>query len=202
MAGYFNYSMSNNAVVAYENGEKPFSIWQKKPLLEGICEQIDALGILGLDFEVIQKLRVDELKKLFLKETCPHHTSKFYNLTKFYQVHVDENFKNEDIYNVIENRTPIDKSGKKQQEPFYYADVTYGVCKMKGRKKKFTFYDRQAIIQGNNAYILPNGDRKLVSGKRFRIKKKYQSRPSFYDKKAVDSIVKERNLNKASTRKK
>lgn len=30
MAGYNGYSMSNNAVAAYENGEKPLSKWKKK----------------------------------------------------------------------------------------------------------------------------------------------------------------------------
>lgn len=36
MAGYFNYSMSNNAVSAYEDGEKPLSRWSKKDIMAEI----------------------------------------------------------------------------------------------------------------------------------------------------------------------
>lgn len=33
MAGYYGYSMSNNAVEAYENGEMPISKWTKKEIV-------------------------------------------------------------------------------------------------------------------------------------------------------------------------
>ena len=36
MAGYNGFSMSNNAVEAYENGEKPLSKWRKSDILETI----------------------------------------------------------------------------------------------------------------------------------------------------------------------
>lgn len=36
MSGYSGYSMSNNAVDAYESGEKPRSKWTKKVLLSAI----------------------------------------------------------------------------------------------------------------------------------------------------------------------
>lgn len=34
MAGYHGFSMSNNAVEAYKNGEMPLSKWTKKAILE------------------------------------------------------------------------------------------------------------------------------------------------------------------------
>lgn len=37
MAGYHNYSMSNNAVAAYENGEMPLSKWSKKAILAAVA---------------------------------------------------------------------------------------------------------------------------------------------------------------------
>jgi hypothetical protein len=36
MAGYNGWSMSNNAVDAYENGEMPLSKWNKEAILDAI----------------------------------------------------------------------------------------------------------------------------------------------------------------------
>lgn len=41
MAGYNGYSMSNNAVAAYEDGEMPLSKWSKTAILEVIEENED-----------------------------------------------------------------------------------------------------------------------------------------------------------------
>ena len=40
MSGYNGYSMSNNAVEAYDSGKKPFSKWTKLDFLQEF-EQID-----------------------------------------------------------------------------------------------------------------------------------------------------------------
>ena len=36
MAGYFGFSMSNNAVEAYENGQRPLSRWTKGKILNSV----------------------------------------------------------------------------------------------------------------------------------------------------------------------
>lgn len=90
MAGYHGYSMSNNAVAAYENGEMPMSKWSKKAIIERIEEAID-------DGDIELQCSLDKLKKLpleFLKRDCLtysswHHTSKFYNETDFYSLDID-----------------------------------------------------------------------------------------------------------------
>ena len=38
-AGYHGYSMSNNAVAAYDNGEMPLSKWTKSAILNELVEQ-------------------------------------------------------------------------------------------------------------------------------------------------------------------
>lgn len=59
MAGYCGYSMSNNAVDAYNNGEKPISKWKKQDILSGIQElDID----LQCDFAKLQKAPTKVLK--------------------------------------------------------------------------------------------------------------------------------------------
>ena len=40
MAGYFGYSMSNNAVDAYGNGEMPISKWSKKAIMEEVEKSV------------------------------------------------------------------------------------------------------------------------------------------------------------------
>ena len=59
MAGYCGYSMSNNAVDAYNNGEKPISKWKKQDILSEIQElDID----LKCDFAKLQKAPSKSLK--------------------------------------------------------------------------------------------------------------------------------------------
>lgn len=77
MAGYNGYSMSNRAVDAYENGEKPYSKWTKTAVVEHIAE------ILDIDASDVILLKPF---KSYLSLTSWHHTSKMYNKTDFYSV--------------------------------------------------------------------------------------------------------------------
>ena len=73
--GYAGYSMSNNAVDAYENGHKPLSKFDKA--------DADALSEL-----TGQKWKLQEVKQLVQDygSVGYHHTSKFYNKTNFYSI--------------------------------------------------------------------------------------------------------------------
>lgn len=44
MAGYYNHSMSNNAIAAYAYGEKPLSRWRKRDILETAAEYLAEQG--------------------------------------------------------------------------------------------------------------------------------------------------------------
>lgn len=81
MAGYKGYSMSNNAVEAYINGERPLSKWNKKAVIEYIAED------LGVSTEEVQlKYNYD----YYLTKKSYHHTSCKYNKTDFYTVWYEE----------------------------------------------------------------------------------------------------------------
>lgn len=80
MAGYHNYSMSNNAVTAYINGEKPLSKWTKSDVIEVIAEY------LGVDFDFVKLIKP---YRQYLVYSGWHHTSKFYNETSFYEVNLE-----------------------------------------------------------------------------------------------------------------
>ena len=85
MAGYNGYSMSNNAVQAYEQGERPYSRWTKKAFFEEI-EKMIAFGDLPETVrEDLAGMKVDDLKA-FLSRSSWHHTSAKYNKTDFYSI--------------------------------------------------------------------------------------------------------------------
>lgn len=86
MAGYNGFSMSNNAVTAYEDGEKPLSKWTKADILSAIEEQEIELKC---SIEKLEKLPVKVLKRVGLSYSSWHHTSNHYNRTDFYSLDVD-----------------------------------------------------------------------------------------------------------------
>lgn len=89
MSGYYGWSMSNNAVSAYENGEMPMSKWTKKAIIEHIKEAINE-GDIEIQFSLneLKKLPLKALREFCLIYTSWHHTSKFYNKTDFYSLDV------------------------------------------------------------------------------------------------------------------
>lgn len=101
MAGYYGYSMSNNAIAAYNQGEKPWSKWTKADILSEIRRK-------GRDITMFQKLTVQELRKYCLARSSWHHTSSWYNSTDFYCVD-DTCFLLDDDYiidHIISKREP------------------------------------------------------------------------------------------------
>lgn len=90
MAGYYGYSMSNNAVGAYNSGEMPLSKWTKANLISAI-EDVLRGGDAEIRFsmDALKKLPLAALKELILEYSSWHHTSSHYNRTNFYSVNVD-----------------------------------------------------------------------------------------------------------------
>jgi len=86
MAGYHNYSMSNNAVEAYERGEMPISKWSKK----AIMEELSKYTVKPEHMAAFKTMSIDELRDKLLCSCGWHHTGKYYNQTFFYSVEYDE----------------------------------------------------------------------------------------------------------------
>lgn len=103
MAGYNGYSMSNNAVAAYADGEMPLSKWTKAAILEAIFENCE---IAEEKADLFRKMTTKELKDAFLRQSSWHHTSKFYNCTNFHSLDFEkiEEISAEEIKNIISNR--------------------------------------------------------------------------------------------------
>lgn len=83
MAGYNGYSMSNNAVTAYSNGEKPLSKWTRSAILTAIAHMIVNEDLPEEIIADIDGMKTAELKR-FLVPSSWHHTSCQYNRTTFY----------------------------------------------------------------------------------------------------------------------
>ena len=84
MSGYSGWSMSNNAVTAYENGEKPKSKWSKAAILQEIKENDS--GAFTCSIDVLQKMPINLLWDVLLLKTSWHYASSRYNKTDFYAI--------------------------------------------------------------------------------------------------------------------
>ena len=95
MSGYYGYSMSNNACLAYEENKMPISKWTKKKIFEVIEESLqdefysEMYEISEDVIEAMRKMPLRLLKKHILESREWHHTSKFYNQTDFYEINFD-----------------------------------------------------------------------------------------------------------------
>ncbi|MCM1259271.1 MAG: hypothetical protein NC307_15705 [Roseburia sp.] len=127
MAGYYGYSMSNNAKDAYACGEMPISKWTKKAIIESIEEGVEGEEInLQCSLEKLKKLPLAILKSYYLIYSSWHHTSKFYNETDFYSLDIsyiegltDEDlerlafYHKEELRKLREKKTPEEKEAEK-----------------------------------------------------------------------------------------
>ena len=161
MAGYCGYSMSNNAVDAYNNGEKPISKWKKQAILSGIKElDID----LKCDFAKLKKAPAKVLKDLCLYQSSWHHTSSYYNETDFYAIDDDKvaALTDEEINETVElSRIPKEKPTKERWICEYlewYGTRNYPRCSK---------YVSEGTVRGNWFY-LDNGHRKSILANGFR----------------------------------
>lgn len=86
MAGYYNYSMSNNAVDAYSEGKKPLSKWKKADILTEAAELLENDENKAAKLHLLQSCTLAQLKNNLLRCAEWHHTSKHYNMTDFFAV--------------------------------------------------------------------------------------------------------------------
>jgi len=91
MAGYYRYSMSNNAKDAYKNGIMPYSKWTKKAILRVLKKKAkkEKFEIKEEHWMTFNKMPVKQLKDILLYYSEWHHTSSWYNKTDFYALDYD-----------------------------------------------------------------------------------------------------------------
>lgn len=115
-SGYHGYSMSNRALDAYSNGERPLSKWTKAEIISAISE-IDPIKA-----ELLKKVKLSTLKERVLSYSSWHHTSDRYNKTEFYSIDKDyiNRLTEEDIADLaLTNRDAKKKSKTYKGDIFY-----------------------------------------------------------------------------------
>lgn len=167
MAGYYNYSMSNNAIEAYENGEMPRSKWTKKEILNTIYNDCD---IEETKYELLQKMTVSELVNHFLYLSSWHHTSKYYNQTSFYAIDTEavEEITPEEIKEIISSRVRIKKTAEEKEAEKIRKEAVKAIKEQRAAEKAA----EKAIIAEKE--------------KLFKYQKHYKSLSGFMRSKTVD----------------
>lgn len=115
MKGYDGYSMSNNAVSAYKDGEKPLSRWTKRDILNSIEE---SHAELKCTMSMLHKVPVNVLKEACLTYSSWHHTSSYFNRTEFYSLDMDkvESLTDEDLNKLITDYKTKGKTNDRTEE--------------------------------------------------------------------------------------
>jgi hypothetical protein len=168
MAGYKGYSMSNNAVAAYDSGEMPKSKWTKKAILE----QLKIDGISKEKIEQLNKVDAQTLKDKMLYRSSKHHTSNHYNFTEFFSVSTSA----AEDFNFNGYEKPMPKKAEKPKE-----DTVYAVAlEWSGTRKhpKATEVSYKGKIIGNWFYPEGTNAKKSINAKGFSIidKKEFDQR--------------------------
>ena len=163
MAGYNGYSMSNNAVNAYANGERPLSKWTKADILK-------ELSAMDYHSDLIGQLTAAELKALFLKRSSWHHTSSHFNRTDFYSITDDVN--DVMIQWMIDQRTPK----KPKEQKLTKALVHYLTWEGTRKHPKAVEHTSYAILNDSWAF-LPDGTKKKRTANGFYIMESYKKAP-------------------------
>lgn len=160
MAGYYGFSMSNNAVSAYECGEKPLSKWTKEAILS-LC---------GEKSEELASLTVSELRKNLLYNSSWHHTSCHYNRTVFYAFDDDalEDMTPDRIAAIINDRQP-----RRAKEPIerITAEVKYTewVGQYRNYRRPIERIETVSFLSSDKMLNLNHGRKRLSSVEIVRI---------------------------------
>lgn len=174
MAGYYGFSMSNNAVVAYDEGQKPLSKWTKKDIIEKVEELIQEEElVLNCSMATLKKMPVKLLKESCLKYSSWHHTSNHFNKTDFYSI---DTYKLEKLTDeLIEKMISEEKSNSKEigqpEEEIWECEF----LEWSGTRKhpKATVCTEVGIIKGDWFYRA-DGTKKRTTANGFRFIKKVQ----------------------------
>lgn len=170
MAGYSGYSMSNNAVQAYNAGEMPLSKWTKKKFLE-LLPTIIQEGIddgYPVDEDVVMKLskvKWSVLKEEFLFCSSYHHTSSYYNATDFYDVASDKIYelKDKDIDELMQKKESRCKKDPAKEEHWECKFLVWSGTKSHPKAKEVT---EVGVIRGNWFYR-KDGSKKSITANGF-----------------------------------
>ena len=162
MAGYLaDYSMSVNASLAYDSGEKPYSKWNKQSILEMVDESYPE------KYDLLKNVKLEILKEKLLYKSSWHHTSKFYNCTDFYSV--DEDILEELTSETVEEwkRDYAEKKPSKivRKNGDIYFWEWEKISRKKFTKRYYSHYDVFIEEHGKMYYVYDKNNKLIVRKK-------------------------------------
>ena len=171
-SGYHGFSMSNRAIEAYNNDEKPFSKWTKQDILDVIEEYKQESGdptvhLFYAVFYELAKVRADVLKAHLLQKTSWHHTGKFFNCTDFYSIDFD-------LIDSLDLKTVKEwqlEKIKKEVEQVKRYECVYLEWSGTRKHPKATEVLSKGVIKGNWFYPDNENFKKSINANGFRILK-------------------------------
>lgn len=181
MAGYCGYSMSNNAVDAYNRGLMPWSQWKKQDILAAVDGAIrDSESgegetlTLHCSLSLLRKAPVAALKNLLLCSGEWHHTSSYFNETDFYELDLIqlEELTDEQIQKEIDRvREEAQKKKAEKNAPGERWVCTYLEWSGTRNHPKATEYTEEGIVKGDWFY-LSTGKKKNIYANGFEFVKR------------------------------
>lgn len=174
MSGYNGYSMSINAVSAYNDGEMPLSKWTKSEIISTIEDAVVVGSVrLKCSIDKLKSVPVKLLKDICLYNSSWHHTSKHYNVTDFYAIDFFkiEELTDEEIDRIVSDykKDQLVKEVEKE-EKWLCEYLEWGGTR---KHPKATVHQSEGVIKGN-WFILPNGSKKKTTANGFKKIKKIE----------------------------
>ena len=170
MAGYADdFSMSNNAIDAYDRGLRPRSKWTKADIL-------DALPANARTYLQLDEYPLEFLREYFLVAEEWHHTSKLYNKTEFFRPGIDDWIDNtpedvQDLYRVWLQRQQKAQAAKTAAPRKVRVTYTHWID-----KRHYRTVTEYALVRGSWIYT-QSGLRKRADGTNIRIDETYERAP-------------------------
>ncbi len=154
--GNNNYSMSNNAISAYNCGEKPLSKWTKAEIINAMPEEKQ---------KIAESLTLKELRDNFLAYGGWHHTGKFFSKTEFW--YIDEDAIKELTQDKVEEiKSKREQKTQTNETPtFITAKIKYTVWN--GQYKKYRrpkeYIEVVRFMSDDKLIKTGNGNKRLTS---------------------------------------
>lgn len=156
--GNNNYSMSNNAISAYNSGEKPLSKWTKADIVNAFPEDKQRF---------VESLTLKELRDNFLAYGGWHHTGKYYNRTEFWYIDEDaiEEITQEKVEQIKSKREKVEKEKVKEKPTYITAKIKYTVWvgKYRNYQKPKEYIEIVRYMSDDKIIKTENGNKRLSS---------------------------------------
>lgn len=159
MAGYYGYSMSNNAMDAYDEGKRPLSQWDKSAMVRALNKAVADKEISVELADWFKKVPLWFFKEVALRSDEWHHSSSYFNKVDFYELNVDALVGHQDIsfwqkwLDILRSSRKAEKERAKAERRARCKYLTWSGSR---RHPKATEHEAEGVIRGD--WFYPEGE--------------------------------------------